>query len=417
MATTALMLTLLCAVGVAQLACAPAAARGSEASAGTSAGAVQQSTTSTDPPSVEITIAAAGDLMIHRVTARAARAAGGGDAYDFRPTFASVAPYLSAADYTVVNLETRMAGPEFVYASFPRFNCPDSLTDALTLMGVDLCATANNHALDKEWVGLVNTLDRLDEAGIAHVGTYRSAEEKAVPLIVDIKGIKVAFINYTDILNIHHLPREYAVDYLTDRGQMVAEVRAARAAGADVVIALMHWGLEYVTKPNPGQRSLALGSEDCAGLLSSGVDVILGAHPHVVQPAQWVPVDTPSGPKNSYVVYSMGNFSSDMVRWRTDSGVIVYVHVRRTGQKVEVTGLEYMAVYMQQYGSYPRKVVVEPLLPGVVPAPGSVSAAQQRRLDSVWEYVTDMYHDPQANILPLDPSHLNPGVAASAGAD
>ena len=252
------------------------------------------------------------------------------------------------ADYTVVNLETRLAGRGFAYTGFPRFNSPVELTDALTMCGVDLCATANNHSLDKGWPGVVNTLDRLDEAGLAHVGTYRSAEERAAPFIVDIKGIKVAFINYTDYINGLTRPYDYAVNYLHDPEQVAADARAAREAGADVVIAVLHWGKEYVTKANPKQVAWAEGSASYPGLLAEGVDVILGSHPHVVQRAVGIRRDSPSGPKNAYVVYSMGNFLSDMIRWRTDSGVIVYVHIQKQGQEVKVTGLSYMGVYVEQ---------------------------------------------------------------------
>lgn len=101
----------------------------------------------------------------------------------------------------------------------------------------------------------------------------------------------------------------------------------------------------------------------------------------MVQPALGPVEDTGLGHSNKYVVYSMGNFCSKMDRWRTDSRTIVYVHIRKTGGLVEVTGLSYMAVYMQQYGSYPRRVVVEPLLPGTVPAVGCVSARRQKHID------------------------------------
>ena len=102
------------------------------------------------------------------------------------------------ADYAVANLETRLAGPEFGYSGYPLFNSPGELAYALKYAGFDLVGTANNHSFDMGWEGIVNTLDQLDAARLSHVGTYRSMKEKATPFIVDISGIKVAFLNYTD---------------------------------------------------------------------------------------------------------------------------------------------------------------------------------------------------------------------------
>jgi poly-gamma-glutamate capsule biosynthesis protein CapA/YwtB (metallophosphatase superfamily) len=407
-AASAIAALALCAAVVIQPACADG---NSAATTSATDSTTANFPSTTEQPVVDITIAAVGDVMVHKATLRAARHAGTKGAYDFKPTFAQVAPYLRMADYTVVNLETRLAGPRFNYTSYPRFNSPGELTDALTMCGVDLCATANNHSLDKDWPGIVNTLDRLDAAGIAHVGTYRTAEEKSAPFIVDIKGIKVAFINYTDYLNGFTPPTRYAVNLMYGPEQVAADARAAREAGADVVIAVLHWGKEYVTKANRKQTNLAEGSGSYPGLLAEGVDVILGSHPHVVQRAVGVVRDTASGPKNAYVVYSMGNFLSDMIRWRTDSGVIVYVHIQKRGQEVKVTGLSYMGVYIQQVGSYPRGVRIVPVLPEGAPATGAaVSARQQSLMNKVRGYLDEKLYDPDTNILPVAPADI-------AGAD
>jgi poly-gamma-glutamate capsule biosynthesis protein CapA/YwtB (metallophosphatase superfamily)/preprotein translocase subunit SecG len=360
-------------------------------------------------PVVEITIAAVGDVMVHKTILRAADAAGPGSSYDFKPMFAAVAPYLRMPDYTVVNLETVLAGPQFGYTGYPKFNTPGELADALADAGVDLCATANNHAIDRGYSGVVNTLDRLDKAGLAHVGTYRTAEEEksSQPFIVDIKGVKVAFINYTEELNSVRLPAGCVVKVMDSPWQVAVEADAARKAGADVVIAILHWGRENWTRPEGDQISDALGSADFPGLLPLYVDVILGSHPHVLEPAAGIRRKSASGSRNAYVVYSMGNFCSNMEGSHTDSGAIVYVHIKKMGPSVEVTGLSYMGVYMQHDGSGPGKFSVEPLLSGVAPAPGtSLSTRQQRRLDSAWEFLNYMYYRPEANIVPLDPTEL-----------
>ncbi len=105
--------------------------------------------------------------------------------YDFWPVFKPIATYLAMADYAVANLETRLAGPEFGYSGYPLFNSPDELAHALKYAGFDLVGTANNHSFDMGWEGIVGTLDRLDAAGVSHVGTYRSMEEKETPFIVE----------------------------------------------------------------------------------------------------------------------------------------------------------------------------------------------------------------------------------------
>ncbi len=164
-------------------------------------------TTSTTELTREITIAAVGDVLPHVGILSSARDSITGE-YDFWPMFRPIAPYLANADYTVANLETRLAGPATGYTGYPMFNSPIELAQALKKAGVDLAATANNHSLDRGWPGIVGTLDRLDQVGVAHVGTYRSMAEKRTPLVVDIDGIKVGFINYADWLNDQEPPKE-----------------------------------------------------------------------------------------------------------------------------------------------------------------------------------------------------------------
>ena len=233
----------------------------------------------------EITIAAVGDIMMHEDLLSSAWDAAEKH-YDFAPLLAPVAPYLQIADYTVCNLETRLAGAQAGYSGDPLMNSPAALARALADAGVDLAATANSHSLDWGWQGIVGTLDRLDAVGIAHVGTYATSQQKKTPFIVDIQGIKVAFLNYTSQLGGLDPPagREgYAVNLLTVDA-VAEEAMMARMYGADVVIALLHYGTEYQREPTSEQVEVSEGSAEVQGLLSRGVDVILGSNPHVVQP-------------------------------------------------------------------------------------------------------------------------------------
>ena len=367
--------------------------------------------TTTTEPRIEITIAAVGDVMINIGALRTAMDNEERE-YDFYPIFAPVAPYLSAADYTVANLETKLAGPTLRYTSYPRYNSPDAVADALLAAGVDLVTTANNHAMDKDWFGVVDTLACLDDKGLAHVGTHRSPaeKEKTSPLVVDIQGVKVGFINYTDYLNGLSVPKEhraYGVNLLQDADQVAREAEAARKAGADIVIALLHWGREYSSTQNAQQVELAIGTAEEPGLLHRGVDVILGSHPHVLQPMTCVHREATLDTGDGYVVYSMGNFLSTMKRDLTDHGVIVYVHIQKVGDVARVTGLSYMGVWVQESGSYPRKIRILPVLPGIEPQTDTgIGARSTGCMEEAWEYLHGMYYRPEENIRPLEAADL-----------
>lgn len=367
------------------------------------------STTTTTEPPIQITVAAVGDVLPHVGILNSAKDPETGE-YDFWPLFAPVAPYLSWADYAVANLETRLAGPESGYTGYPLFNSPIEFADALKTAGIDLAATANNHALDREWPGLVGTLDRLDEAGIAHVGTYRSMEEKRTPFIVDIKGIKVAFLNYAAWLNGMEPPKDheaYAINVL-DVDAVAEEATLARVWGADVVIAILHYGEEYEREPSPEQIRVSVGAVDYEGILSRGVDVILGAHPHMVQPIAHVLQYAAFKANDTYVAYSLGNFVSAQRRRYTDSGLIAYVHIEKRGLRVTVTGISYLPVYVQRAEAQNRALYrVVPVLPGLQPMTDiPLTEADEERMDQVWEELNQMLYRPDEDIRPLDPRDI-----------
>ena len=360
-------------------------------------------TTSTTEPPITVTIAAVGDVLAHMPIINSVKVPGT-DSYDFRPVFAPVVSYLSEADYAVANLESRVAGAEFGYSGYPRFNAPVSLAYALKVSGIDLVATANNHTLDLGWEGIVNTLDNLDSLGLAHVGTQRSPAEKHRPFIVDLQGIKVAFLNYTSYLNglvppVEH--EEYAVNRL-DVDAVAEEAMTARMWGADVVIALLHYGDEYERQPSEAQTEIS------QEILSRGVDVILGSHPHVVQPIGHFLDFTSWRVNDKYVVYSLGNFVSAQ-RWRySDSGLIAYVHIEKTGLRTHVTGVSYLPVYVQRAtGSSPVRYRVLPVWPGSEPDTDTVlTEADNERMAQVWEEIRELLYRPNENIVPLNPRDL-----------
>ena len=359
-------------------------------------------TTATEPP-VEIVIAAVGDVLPHDSLIESVRDART-ESYDFRPVFAPVAPYLSGADYAVANLETRIGAPGEEFTGYPVFNSPLSLAYALKLAGIDLVATANNHALDQGGEGLVATLDRLDSIGLAHVGTSRSAEERLRPHIVDIKGVRVAFLNYTEWLNGLSLPEgqeEYSVNTL-NADVVARDAAIARMWGADIVIALLHYGDEYERRPNETQLEI---SEE---ILSRGVDVILGSHPHVIQPIEHVFEYENWRMKDKYVVYSLGNFVSAQRERYRDSGLIAYVHIVKRGLRAYVTGISYLPVYVQASGGAPpARYRVLPVLPGSRPdTDTTLTREDEERMAAVWDEVRQLLYRPDESISPLAPADI-----------
>jgi poly-gamma-glutamate capsule biosynthesis protein CapA/YwtB (metallophosphatase superfamily) len=360
-------------------------------------------TTTTTAGPIDITVAFAGDVLPHESILEAARDPRTGS-YDFESILAPVAPYLRGADYTVANLETRLAGPNKGYTGYPLMNSPTELAYALKAAGVDLAATANNHSLDQGWEGIVGTLDRLDGAGLAHVGTYRSSVERDTPLVVNIQGIKVGFLNYTAELNGLTPPMEqekYAVNTL-DPDVVAADAANARIYGADIVIAVLHYGDEFEREPS--EEQLEVSQE----ILSRGVDVIMGAHPHVVQPIAHVVQYSSWKSIGKYAAYSLGNFLSNQ-RWRySDSGIVAYVHMEKRGLRTVVTGVSYLPVYVQRSAAEsPVRYRVLPVLPGVAPQTDvPLTAREEERMAEVWEELREVLYRPDENIAPLDPADI-----------
>jgi poly-gamma-glutamate capsule biosynthesis protein CapA/YwtB (metallophosphatase superfamily) len=256
----------------------------------------------------------------------------------------------------------------------------------------------------------VDTLDQLDEIGIAHVGTYRSPEEKKAPFIVDIEGIRVAFLSYTADVNGRE-PREEGVNHvvnLLDVDAVAKEAMTARIWGADVVIAVLHFGEEYTREPSKGQTVISEGSSEVEGLLSRGVDVILGAHSHMVQPIVKVLHYSAWRAQDTYVAYSLGNFLTGQ-RWRySDSGIIAYVHIKKDGLRTRVTGISYLPVYIQlEVDDEAASYRILPVFPGLVPQTDtSIEEPDEERMDEVWEETSALLYRPDEGIVPLIPFEI-----------
>ncbi|MFI6638432.1 CapA family protein [Streptomyces sp. NPDC050504] len=296
-------------------ACAPAAEPGAPAALGRPADRVPrqdasaQGRTRTPSPAAGIpgapagrgfTLVASGDVLPHSSVIGQAAADADGRGYDFRPMLAGAKSVVSRADLAICHMETvygRDGGP---YTGYPTFKSPPELADALRATGYDSCSTASNHTLDDGEAGLRRTLDALDRAGVAHAGSARTAAEAARPTLLRAGGATVAQLAYTYGTNGFPLPdgQPWAVG-LIDREKIVADARAARRAGADVVVVSLHWGTEWQDEPD-GQQ-LALGRALTASTTGGrpDVDLILGTHAHVPQAYEKV--------NGTWVVYGMGD--------------------------------------------------------------------------------------------------------------
>ena len=268
----------------------------------------------------------AGDAMQHQAQLDAARTRSG--EYDYSGYFAEIEPFVSTADYAVVNLETPV-GPGR-HSGYPCFYAPTEYLDALAAAGFDLFLTANNHTLDRGAGGLRSTVDELDARSLDHLGTYSTSEARAeaLPLIKNINGFRIGFLNYTYGTN-GISPRDgVVVDYI-DRNVIKADIENARAAGAELICVCVHWGDEYKLLPNASQRSLAEFLE------ALGTDMIIGAHPHVIQPME-LRVNRYHPEKNILLVYSLGNFISNMKTPDTRGGAMAHVKLFRGEDKIPV---------------------------------------------------------------------------------
>lgn len=263
----------------------------------------------------------AGDAMQHQAQLDRALELGAGKGYDYSGCFTLIAPEITASDYAVCNLEVPLGGgPD--YTGYPCFSAPDSYAVALKDAGFDMMLTANNHCLDRRDKAARRTLTALDSLNIDHIGTYHDAAQRdsLIPFIKNINGFRIGFLNYTYGTNGIE-PREGAEIALIDREKMAKEIKKTREAGAEIIVVAVHWGIEYVLLENAAQRSLA------DFLVDQGVDLIIGGHPHVIQPMKVVRNEKED--KDVLVVYSLGNLISNMKTADTRGGALVRATVVR----------------------------------------------------------------------------------------
>ena len=265
------------------------------------------------------------------------------DTYDFSYVFEDIKHYIEAADISIGSLETSFAGKDRGYSNYPTFNSPDALAYDLKEMGLDILSTAGNHCLDKGFSGLSRTIHVLDDAGIKHLGTYKTAEEQNQILIQEVKGVKIGFINYTYGTNGIPVPsgKDFCVN-LIDKDLIQKHIKSAKEQNVDMIVACMHWGTEYRTTANPEQEELA------DFLFQNGVDVILGNHPHVLEQMEKRTITLEDGTtKDGFVIYASGNFICDQNAENTRNSIILNLTItKHSDGKITIDKAEYVPIHM-----------------------------------------------------------------------
>lgn len=257
-----------------------------------------------------------GDLMQHDSQIKAAYDLSAKQ-YNYRACFKFVEPYITSADLAIGNLEVTLAGPP--YKGYPQFSAPDELALTLKDVGMDVLVTANNHCLDRGRKGLERTITMLDSLQIIHTGTFRDTVERMndYPMLVEKNGFNLAFLNYTYGTNGIPVTKPNVVNMI-DTAVIRKDMAKAMSTSPDAIIVFMHWGTEYQSLPNKAQQAVA---EFCFRL---GAKLVIGAHPHVLQPMEW------RKENDQLVAYSLGNFVSGQRDRYKNGGAMLKVDLLKT---------------------------------------------------------------------------------------
>ncbi len=290
----------------------------------------------------EFTVSVSGDLLIHSPVFFQAQSLAGGAGYDFGPMLAQLRPYVKGADLAICHFETPVSdvAPP---SGLPTFNAPPELADAVADTGWDVCDTASNHSTDQGQEGVDGTAEVLDAAGIGHTGSFPSPEAREKPLIVNVNGVRVALVAFTTGSN-GLVPEDYSLNVASESEEVIADARAAREAGAEVVLVNMHWDAqvvdEYSTEPSAEQVALA---EQLVA--APEITAVVGQGPHVVQPIEWID-DKP-------VVYSEGNLLANQgsaagLPEPSQDGIVALLDLAVDSEGARVERIRYVPVYVSQ---------------------------------------------------------------------
>ena len=301
---------------------------------------------------ITFTLATTGDIMCHNTNFLDAYNSST-KSYDFSYYFTDIKQYLQEADITVGNLETTLSGAKRGYSGYPTFNTPEILAKNLKSAGFNVVSTANNHCMDKGYSGIESTIKFLDEADLAHTGTFKSKKDQETILIKNVKGVNIAFLSFTYGTNGIPVPKDksYAVN-LIDKSLIKSQIELAKKENPDLICVSMHWGIEYQTKANKEQEKLA------DFLFENGVDIILGNHSHVPQQMEKREIKLDDGTtKDGFVIYSLGNFMANQNKQYTNDSAILKLEItKHKGEgKITIDKATYTPTYMYKNPSKSTK--------------------------------------------------------------
>lgn len=289
--------------------------------------------------SKEITISAIGDILIHSPVYMDAKTEGG---YDFLPMLERVKDTLEASTITVANQETMIGGEELGLSSYPSFNSPFEVGDALKAVGVNVVTLANNHTLDRGEAAIQNAINQWETIDMMYTGAYKDQLDRENLRIYETEeDISIAFLSYTYGTNGIPVPegKDYLVNMI-DKDRIAEEVVLAKEK-ADVVTLSLHFGNENERMPNEEQKELVQFAAD------QGVDIVIGHHPHVLQPMEWV---TGKDGHETFVMYSLGNFLSNQQDLYQRIGGILTLSIKKTvkgdAEELEVHSPKFMPTYV-----------------------------------------------------------------------
>jgi poly-gamma-glutamate synthesis protein (capsule biosynthesis protein) len=270
---------------------------------------------------ITISISAVGDLMCHSPQFEYARVSA--DSFDFNPSFEIIKKYLQNSDFTFGNLETVIGGKAKGYSGYPFFNAPDQFVSAVKSAGFKLITTSNNHALDGGEAGLLRTISIIKNSGLNYTGTFISGKDRDSIRIYNIKGIKVGVLAYTYGTNGNPVPKgkPYLINII-DTALIRNDINLYRHNGAEIVLVYFHFGTEYKRTPDNYQKTIVEKT------IAGGADLIIGGHPHVIEPAVFFKTNG-TRLDTGFAVYSMGNFISNQ-RWRySDAGAVLKIFIKK----------------------------------------------------------------------------------------
>ena len=298
--------------------------------------------------SQEVSFLFMGDIMGHGPQIRSAYQ-NSEKKYNYDKVFEPLEDIISSVDFAVANLEVTLAGPP--YMGYPQFSSPDELAEACKNNGMDVLVTANNHSCDRKNSGVIRTVEVLDSFKILHTGTFKDEKKRDQEnlLILSKKGIKVGLLNYTYGTNGIPFSTPAYVNML-DSGLIKQDVINARKKKLDKLIVFVHWGYEYRDFPNSYQKKFNTFFNEI------GVDVVIGSHPHVLQPM----IYNIENNKEFLTVFSLGNFVSNQRESRKDGGAMFRLSFEKKGGKVYISRKEYVLTWVHKFmddGKYQYQIL------------------------------------------------------------